>query len=114
MPTNEKEGERARPAGAGISADQRKPPLSTMPDIGFALASILNAGELSTACRKASIDFQSVDAVENGNNSAWLLGSNISVIPASSSVSPPAVSLGVTCLSTLSLKAVAQPSDQPP
>ena len=41
-----------------------------MADIGFVLASILNAGELSTACRKASTDFQSVDAVENGNSSA--------------------------------------------
>src|SRR5882724_8724950 len=85
-----------------------------MTDIGLAPASSLKAGELSTACRKASMDFQSEDAVENGSNSAWPLGSNINVIPASSSLAPSLAFLSVTCRSRLSLKAVAQPSDQPP
>src|SRR5450432_1383617 len=100
--------------GAQIFLDQRKPPLSTMADIGFAAPSSRNAGVLSTACRKASIDFQSEDAVVNGNSSAWPLGSNMSVMPASKSVSPSPAYLSVTRLSRLSLKAVAQPSDQPP
>ena len=95
-------------------AGQRIAPPSTITDIGFAPASARKAGELSTACTKASIDFQSEEAVENGNNSACALGSNISVIPAITSAASSLMFFGVTCLSRLSLNAVAQPSDQPP
>src|SRR6185295_14279974 len=45
---------------------QRNPPLSTTTLIGFAAASVVNAGEVSIAPRNASIDFQSEETMLNG------------------------------------------------